>query len=120
MIYYVQIEATTNNVLGYSSNKMHETDIEIEVEKLEERFLNVPFFYKLNEVTKEFEFRENLFNEYKEKKNNINTPEDVLLKQLADLKIDAMKKDDLINNLMKQLATIKIDNIQMKGSAVNE
>lgn len=116
---YVQVDAN-KNVLGYSSNRMSETDIEIEEEKLEERFFNVPFFYKFNVSTKEFEFSEDLLNDYKERKNNIKKPEDVLLKQLADLKIDVINKDMLINNLMKQLATIKIDNIQMKGSAVNE
>lgn len=120
MIYYVQIEEVTNNVLGYSSNRMNDTDIEIEEEKLEERFLMCPFFYKFNDSTKEFEFSEDLLNDYKEKKNNIKKPEDVLLKQLADLKIDAMKKDTVINTLVKQMAAAKVENMQMKGSTVNE
>lgn len=120
MTYYIQIEATTNNVLGYSSNKMNDTDIEMEEEKLEERFLMCPIFYKFNASIKEFEFSEDLLNEYKEKKNNIKKPEDVLLKQLADLKIDAMKKDTIIGNLIKQMAAAKVENMQMKGSTVNE
>ena len=115
---YVQVDAN-ENVLGYSSNRMSETDIEIEEEKLEERFFNVPFFYKFNNSTNKFEYREDLFNEYKEKKNNIKKPEDVLLKQIADIRVDSMKKDTVINNLMKQIADIKINTIKRKGDVTN-
>ncbi|WP_338609520.1 hypothetical protein QJR52_06895 [Clostridium baratii] len=111
MIYYVQIDTTTNNVLGYSSNKMHENDIEIEEEKLEERFLNAPFFYKFNNFTKKFEYSENLFNEYKIKKNNRTD----LKKEIAEMKLEDNKKDIIINNLIKQMAAIKVENMQLKG-----
>lgn len=111
MTYYVQIEEVTNKVIGYSSNKMHENDIEIEEETLEERFFNVPFFYKFNAFTKKFEYSEDLFNEYKKIKNN--RPN--LNKDIAEIKLDDTKKDIIINNLIKQMAAIKLENMQLKG-----
>ncbi|WP_338598147.1 hypothetical protein [Clostridium baratii] len=107
---YVQVDAN-KNVLGYSSNKMSETDIEIEEKKLEERFFNGPFFYKFNNSTNKFEYREDLFNEYKIKKNNRTD----LKKEIAEMKLEDNKKDIIINNLIKQMATIKVENMQLKG-----
>lgn len=107
---YVQVDAN-ENVLGYSSNRMSETDIEIEEEKLEERFFNGPFFYKFNNSTNKFEYREDLFNEYKIKKNNRTD----LKKEIAEMKLEDNKKDIIINNLIKQMAAIKVENMQLKG-----
>lgn len=107
---YVQVDAN-KNVLGYSSNKMSETDIEIEEKKLEERFFNGPFFYKFNNSTNKFEYREDLFNEYKIKKNNRTD----LKKEIAEMKLEDNKKDIIINNLIKQMAAIKVENMQLKG-----
>ena len=107
---YVQVDAN-KNILGYSSNRMSETDIGIEEEKLEERFFNVPFFYKFNDSTKEFEFSEDLTNEYKIKKNNRTD----LKKEIAEMKLEDNKKDIIINNLIKQMAAIKVENMQLKG-----
>lgn len=107
---YVQVDAN-KNVLGYSSNKMSETDIEIEEKKLEERFFYGPFFYKFNNSTNKFEYREDLFNEYKIKKNNRTD----LKKEIAEMKLEDNKKDIIINNLIKQMAAIKVENMQLKG-----
>ncbi|KJU72464.1 hypothetical protein [Clostridium baratii] len=107
---YVQVDAN-KNVLGYSSNKMSETDIEIEEKKLEKRFFNVPFFYKFNDSTNKFGYNEDLFNEYKIKKNNRTD----LKKEIAEIKLEDNKKDIIINNLIKQMAAIKVENMQLKG-----
>ena len=43
------------------------------------------------------------------------TIEEEMLKQIADLKIDNMKKDTIINNTLKTVAELKVKVMSMKG-----
>lgn len=43
------------------------------------------------------------------------TTEEEILKQIADLKIDNMKKDTIINNTLKTVAELKVKVMSMKG-----
>lgn len=117
MTYYVQIEENTNKASGYSINKLNETDIEIIESETDPKFLVSPFLFKLNTETQKLEYSEELYKEYLERKNNKpQKPEDVLLKQIADIKLDSMNKDSIINNLVAQMAASKLENMNMKGS----
>lgn len=123
MNYYVQIEELTNNVIGYSSSKINENDIEILPNEVEEKFLNTPIFFKYNNSTKKFEFSEELKNKILKKKQSILSDSqkiESLTKQLAANKLDSMKKDLTINMLIKQQTQNKIEIMNMKGSNVNE
>lgn len=123
MNYYVQIEELTNNVIGYSSSKINENDIEILPNEVEEIFLNTPIFFKYNNSTKKFEFSEELKNKILKKKQSILSDSqkiESLTKQLATNKLDSMKKDLTINMLIKQQAQNKIEIMNMKGSNTNE
>lgn len=123
MNYYVQIEEVTNNVIGYSSSKINENDIEILPNEVEEKFLNTPIFFKYNNSTKKFEFSEELKSKLlKKKQSTLSDSQKIesLTKQLATNKLDSMKKDLTINMLIKQQAQNKIEIMNMKGSNVNE
>lgn len=113
---YIQINKD-NYVIGYSSSKIFENDIEVKAEDLEKRFFDSPFFYVYKEISEKIEYSEDLYNAYLAKKNNKpKKPEDILLKQMADIKVDAMKKDTIINNLVSQIAAAKVENMKLKGS----
>ena len=114
MIYYIQLDKN-NNVISYSSSRVDNKDIEIDEKDLEERFFNSPFFYVYKEISEKFEYREELYQAYLNKKNKPNQ-DDIFLKQFADIKLDNMKKDTIINNLISQVAEMKIENMKMKGS----
>lgn len=43
------------------------------------------------------------------------TTEEEILKQIADLKIDNMKKDTIINNTLKTVAELKVKVMSMEG-----
>lgn len=43
------------------------------------------------------------------------TTEEEMLKQIADLKIDNMKKDTIINNTLKTIAELKVQVMELKG-----
>lgn len=118
MIFYVQLEEVTNIVLGYSSNKINENDIEIDEKDLEERFLNSPIFYVYVENESRFEFREELRDKYiKEKESRLTDKDkiDNLTKQLATSKVENMKQKSIINNLIKQRAEDKIDYMKSRN-----
>lgn len=118
MVLYVQLEEVTNNVIGYSSNKVNNTDIEIVETEVEERFLNTPIFFRYNEEIEKFEFSEELKNKYiKERQNTLSDSEKIenLTKQLAESKVESMKKNIAINNLIKQRAEDKIDYMKSRN-----
>lgn len=121
MIFYVQLEEVTNIVLGYSSNKINENDIEIDEKDLEERFLNSPIFYVYVEDELRFEFREELRDKYiKEKESRLTDKDkidkiDNLTKQLATSKVENMKQKSIINNLIKQRTEDKIDYMKSRN-----
>lgn len=118
MVLYVQLEEDTNNVIGYSSNKVNDTDIEIVETEVEERFLNTPIFFRYNEGIEKFEFSEELKNKYiKEKEERISDSEriEILTKQLAVSKINDMENKNIIDMLVKQLALTKIEIMNLKG-----
>lgn len=118
MIFYVQLDKVTNIVLGYSSSKINENDIEIEEKDLEERFLNSPIFYVYIEDESRFEFREELREKYiKEKESRLTDKQkiDSLTKQLAKSKVENMKQKSIMNNLIKQRAEDKIDYMKSRN-----
>lgn len=45
----------------------------------------------------------------------LNTSGDVLTKSLAEVKLENIKKGNIINNLTKSLSEVKLDIIQLKG-----
>lgn len=118
MILYVQLEETTNNVTGYSSNKINNTDIEIIENEVEESFLNTPIFFRYNEGIERFEFSEELKNKYiKERQDRLSDSQKIenLTKQLAESKVESMKKNLVINNLIKQRAEDKVDYMKSRN-----
>lgn len=68
LILFIQIEEETNKVVGYSSSKMHDTDIEVKESELEENFLAIPIFYKYDKETGKFVYSEECKQEVMNKK----------------------------------------------------
>lgn len=60
---------------------------------------------------------EEVYKELQENKNKEpkQTTEEKMLKQIADLKIDSMKKDTIINNTLKTVAELKVKVMSMEG-----
>ena len=69
--------------------------------------------YNKNHITEQ-EFKETTGQEPEEKQVEENT-EKTLMKQIADLKIDNMKKDSIINNTLKTIAELKVQVMELKG-----
>lgn len=111
---YIQINKD-NYVVGYSSSKVFDNDIEVKAEDLEERFFNSPFFYVYKEISEKIEYNEALYQDYLNKRNKPN-PQSLFLKQIAEVKLSDMKKDSIINNLVSQMAAVKVESMKMKGS----
>ena len=98
MQYYIQIEEGTNNVTGYSSTKMKDTDIFIEdVNELDNRFLSAPFHFKYDTDTKNFIYVDDIRNIYKP------TTQEVLTKQIAEVKLQFIQKDNLLKSVINRL-----------------
>lgn len=114
MTYYIQLDKD-NNVISYSSSRVTENDIEIDEKDLEAKFFNSPFSYVYKEISEKLEYIEELYQAYLDKKNKPNQ-DDIFFKQMTDIKLDNMKKDTIINNLISQMAEMKIENMKMKGS----
>ena len=95
---YIQI-SNDGYVIGYSSNKMHETDLELEKDSLEERFFNLPMFYKI--VEENLVFDEEKLENYKKEKENRLTNEQILGQKCSDLEIQML----MIQQLMMQQTT---------------
>lgn len=118
MKYYIQIDKN-NRVIGYSSNKMFENDLEFLENELEEKFLNLSMFYRFDSVKNKLVFDENLKEKYlKEKATRLSDSEkiDYLTKQLATEKLEGMKKDLTMKMLIQQQAQNKLEIMKLKGS----
>lgn len=91
---YVQIEQETGQVIGYSSAKMHENDILVDVKNLEDRFLNMPIFY--NYIDGSLIFDEERYNLYKIRKQNRLTDQQRLGQKFSDLEIQLLMLQQMI------------------------
>lgn len=112
MIYYVQIEKDTNKVVGYSSSKMYDEDLEFEDELLDERFKGSPFFYIYNVEKKTLDYSEDLYNEYLKKKNEASkNPEDTLFKEVANSKVALMQQQNINKTILQEAAKSKVEAI---------
>ncbi len=62
---------------------------------------------------------EDYYKEWLNNKNNLPqkepTKEEVLLKEIANLKVDNMKKDVIATNTLKSLAELKVEIMELKG-----
>lgn len=114
MIYYIGIEPNTNKVLGYSSSKNNETDIEIEDNLLDEKFLRCPFFYVYNLETKKFIYKDELYQERKKEKDNYKNPNEVLVDELVKTKMALMAQQDINKNVLEEASKNKIAVIQQQ------
>lgn len=88
MILYVQIDETTNQVIGYSSNKMHDEDVKIDTNDVEDRFLSAPVFY--NYVNGELVYDEERYDLYIKRKQEYLTTEQKLGQKCSDLEIQLL------------------------------
>ncbi|MCR6516334.1 hypothetical protein M4I33_15835 [Clostridium sp. LY3-2] len=114
MIYYISIEPNTNRVLGYSSSKNNETDIEIEDSLLDEKFLRCPFFYVYNLETKKLIYKDELYQERKNQKENYKNPNEVLVDELVKTKMALMAQQDINKNILEEASKSKIAVIQQQ------
>lgn len=77
------------------------------------------YFTEYNMLFRPIENRngEEVYKEWLENKNRESgqTTQEKMLKQIADLKIDNMKKDTLINNTLKTIAELKVKVMSMEG-----
>ena len=91
---YVQFEQDSGQVIGYSSNKMHENDIIVNVDDLEERFFTMPIFYNL--INGEVIFDEERYNLYKIRKENNLTDQQRLGQKCSDLEIQMLMLQQML------------------------
>lgn len=95
MLLYIQINNDTKEVIGYSTSKMHDEDIIIDSNDLEDRFMNMPMFYSYK--NKKIVFDEERYNNFlNKKKKNILTNEQKLGQQISDLEIQIMMLQQLL------------------------
>lgn len=115
MQYYIQID-TNNNVTGYSSCKMADTDILIEnIEELDNRFLSSPFYFRYNSTAKTFDYVEDLEKAYTTKKP---TAQEILATQIAQIKMQSIQKNNILNSVVKAQATSRINSMN-KNKVIN-
>ena len=114
MIYYIGIEPNTNRVLGYSSSKNNDNDIEIEDSLLDEKFLRCPFFYVYNLETKKFIYKDELYQERKNQKENYKNPNEVLVDELVKTKMALMAQQDINKNILEEASKSQIAVIQQQ------
>ncbi len=95
MLLYIQINNDTKEVIGYSTSKMHDEDIIVDSNNVENRFMNMPMFY--NYKNKKIVFDEERYNIFlNKKKKNILTNEQKLGQQISDLEIQIMMLQQLL------------------------
>lgn len=95
MLLYIQINNDTKEVIGYSTSKMHDEDIIVDSNNVENRFMNMPMFY--NYKNKKIVFDEERYNNFlNKKKKNILTNEQKLGQQISDLEIQLMMLQQLL------------------------
>ena len=95
MLLYIQINNDTKEVIGYSTSKMHDEDIIVDSNNVENRFMNMPMFYSYK--NKKIVFDEERYNNFlNKKKKNILTNEQKLGQQISDLEIQIMMLQQLL------------------------
>lgn len=95
MLLYIQINNDTKEVIGYSTSKMHDEDIIVDSNNVENRFMNMPMFYSYK--NKKIVFDEERYNNFlNKKKRNILTNEQKLGQQISDLEIQIMMLQQLL------------------------
>lgn len=95
MLLYIQINNDTKEVIGYSTSKMHDEDIIVDSNNVENRFMDMPMFY--NYKNKKIVFDEERYNNFlNKKKKNILTNEQKLGQQISDLEIQIMMLQQLL------------------------
>lgn len=92
---YIQIENVTNQIIGYSSTRMSEEDIKVDIKSLDERFFNIPMFY--NFVEGKVVFDAERFNLYKVRKANRLSDEQRLGQQMSSMEIQMMMLQQMIS-----------------------
>ena len=95
MLLYIQINNDTKEVIGYATSKMHDEDIIVDSNNVENRFMNMPMFYSYK--NKKIVFDEERYNNFlNKKKKNILTNEQKLGQQISDLEIQIMMLQQLL------------------------
>lgn len=126
MIYFAYKE--TGEFDGFYDDEIHSeipiTSVKI-TQDLQNNLLTGSWFInieKLNDIKGilDIQDKNTFFTEHEIESLPFVDPQTTLLKQLAQNKIDNMKKDAIINNLIKQTAANKLEIMKMKGSNVNE
>lgn len=105
MILYIQIEAETNKVVGYSSSKMHDTDIEVKQGELEERFLAIPIFYKYDKETGKFVYSEEVKQEVMDHKENSLSDMERLAQSQSDTELEVMLLKQQLHDILSKGGT---------------
>ena len=95
MILYVQIDESTNQVIGYSSTKMHDNDVKVDGDKVDSKFLSVPIFF--NYIDGKLEYDEDRHNLYLQKKANRLTDEQRLGQKCSDLEIQLLMVQQMMS-----------------------
>lgn len=114
MVYYIDLEPNTNKVLGYSSSKINDTNIEIEDTLLDENFLRCPFFYVYDLETKKLVYKDELYQERKKEKENYKNPNEVLVDELVKTKMALMNQQSINKNLLEEASKNKIAVMQQQ------
>lgn len=110
---YVQIDVDMR-VTGYSSNKENETDIEIEDSVLDGIFEKCPIFYVYNSDSKIFEYKEELYEQYKQNKEGDKSPTEILMMEISKNKIALMQQQNVNKTLLEQSGKDKLTYMQQK------
>ena len=99
---YIQIDKETNNVTGYSFSYTDENDIKIDIEKIDQKFLNVPLFYKYDDKTNSVVFNKTLKEEVEQDHNDKPlTDIEVIAQSLSQSQIEIMMLKKQIQELLK-------------------
>lgn len=120
-IYFAYKE--TGEFDGFYDDNIHyeipENSVEITEELQNELLIGLWFINieKINEIDRvlDVEDKDIFFTEHEPDIPEYVDPQKVLLKQISSNKLELMKKDQIINNLMKQTAANKIEIMKMKG-----
>lgn len=97
MILYIQINKNTSQVTGYSSTRMHEDDLIVDSNKLNDKFLNMPIFFNYIQEKEMLIFDDNRYKEYMDKKQEVElTNEQKLGQKISDLEIQIMMLQKLL------------------------
>lgn len=90
MTYFIQINKETKVVIGYSSSKMNDSDIEMKEQELTEKFFNLPLFHRYDEKSNSFIFDEVVKQEILNSRKKVLSNEQKLGQQVSSLEIQLM------------------------------